>query len=909
MNTRSTTMLAVLMMLFSSMAGCLDSEDDDEWTAMVSTYHVGQLVSAIGGDTIKVEMISTSGVPVHDYEPAAADIVRLQESDIFFYHGLNLEPWVESALESLGDQAPTSIQTHAMPTGETAIDFESMLISDLCDLLTNGPLESTTLGHDDHEDSHDDDNDSHDNHSEEDSHEGHNHAEAEETIENPENCPADTVISIFHMEEGEHVLEFEEDHNEDFNMAVLKMPGGHAHGHHDHGHGAGAFEWAGIFSINDASHTWSMQKVDGEYADPTMRLVLVPTSTPDEETMHSLEDGVEALIEGDCSVVEDGEAMQSIQSTGSCFELHVGTGDDSTFTIDTSDISGLAMFAQHVPTEFERDQHYLKDSTGGDIEPNAQEGADAHAHDEHDEDEHGDDDHHDAVCHNTITHENYNSTESDCEAAGHVWMEDDDHAGVCHNTTTHENYDSTESDCEAAGHVWMEEEHHEYPEIHADYNAHSLSFPDEMVCYDMSTHTVNGSLASQADCEAAGLMWTAADSGPGDDDHSDEEGHHEAGYVVVHIEEEGDYGFAVPKDVEFHILADAPKAFEWAGAFSISDNSHTWSMQAVAGEDGTLAYADPSMRLVLVPTDSPTEEAIHSSESGVEAMIEGDSCAVVEDGESMTSIAAGGSCFELHVGTGDDSTYTIDTTGLAGVVVYAQHVPTEFERDQHYLKDSSGEDIEPNAQESSGAHDHGHHDEHGDEEGEIEAGEGEAEFDYDPHSWLDPLAFKAQAQVVLEALKDAYPSGESDFTSNAESYMLELDNLHADFQSNLPSSSTCTDTKVIANHNAYSYMAKRYDLKFISIHGLDPEGEPAAADIAEAVEEINEEGITVLFVEEYTSISAVDSIVEQTVSETMPNGVTVEYLYTMELPPKDSTDDYISLMRKSMDSLKTGLGC
>ena len=53
MNTRSNVMLAVLMMLFSSMAGCLDSsDDDDEWTAMVSTYHVGQLVSAIGGDTI-----------------------------------------------------------------------------------------------------------------------------------------------------------------------------------------------------------------------------------------------------------------------------------------------------------------------------------------------------------------------------------------------------------------------------------------------------------------------------------------------------------------------------------------------------------------------------------------------------------------------------------------------------------------------------------------------------------------------------------------------------------------------------------------------------------------------------------------------------------------------------------------
>ena len=584
MNTRHTVIFASLMMLFSSMAGCLDRSDDDDevlGTAMVSTYHVGQLVSAIGGDSISVEMMSQSNVPVHDYEPSATDVVRLQESDIFFYHGLNLEPWVDVTLSSLGDNAPTSIQTHAMPSGETALDYETMLITDLCDLLTNGPFESTTLGHEEHEDEHG--NDSHDDHAEEEhDHEDHGHAEAEKTIQNPDGCPTDTNISIFHMEEGEHVLEFEEDHNEGFNMAVLKMPGGHAH-HDHHGHGAGAFEWAGVFPVSDASHTWSMQKVDGEYADPSMRIVIFSTTTPDEETMHSLEEAATTLIEAE-------------------------------------------------------------------------------------------------------------------------------------------------------------------------------------------------------------------------------------------------------------------------------------------------------------------------------------QCTVVEDGESMTSIAADGSCFELHVGTGDDSTYTIDTTGLTGISVYAQHVPTEFERDKHYLLDSAGEDVEPAAQESSGAHDHGHHDDHGDE-GEIEAEDGEEEFNYDPHSWLDPLSFKEQASVVLEALKTAFPSAEDEFTSNAESYMSQLDSLHADFQSTLPSDSTCTDTKVIANHNAYSYLGKRYDLQFISIHGLDPEGEPSAADIAEAVEEINEEGITVLFIEEYTSTSAVDSIVEQTVSDTLPNGVAVEYLYTMEMEPKDESDDYISLMRKSLESLKEGLGC
>ena len=30
------------------------------------------------------------------------------------------------------------------------------------------------------------------------------------------------------------------------------------------------YEWAGIFSTPDASYTWIAQKVNGDYADPTM---------------------------------------------------------------------------------------------------------------------------------------------------------------------------------------------------------------------------------------------------------------------------------------------------------------------------------------------------------------------------------------------------------------------------------------------------------------------------------------------------------------------------------------------------------------------------------------------------------------------------------------------------------------
>ena len=88
------------------------------------------------------------------------------------------------------------------------------------------------------------------------------------------------------------------------NQLVCDPHAGHDHGEH------GAFEWAGVFSLDDASHIWSMQKVGGDYADPTMRLVLFPTDEPTEETMESLEESAETLIEGDsCEIIEDGESM------------------------------------------------------------------------------------------------------------------------------------------------------------------------------------------------------------------------------------------------------------------------------------------------------------------------------------------------------------------------------------------------------------------------------------------------------------------------------------------------------------------------------------------------------------------------------------------------------------------------
>ena len=181
MNNSRMAILASLLLIFSSVAGCLEDEsveevedliedviDDsmdenntavengttsDNGTAevqilgdvLVSTYHVEQLVSAVGGEHLNVQMLIPENVPLHDFEPTVADYVAFMDADLFFYHGLNLEPWVEVTMEALGSGAPTAIQTHAMPSGEVSLDYGSILIEDLCETLSEGPYESVML--------------------------------------------------------------------------------------------------------------------------------------------------------------------------------------------------------------------------------------------------------------------------------------------------------------------------------------------------------------------------------------------------------------------------------------------------------------------------------------------------------------------------------------------------------------------------------------------------------------------------------------------------------------------------------------------------------------------------------------------------------------------------------------------
>lgn len=770
-------------MILSSLAGCI-GDDEEETKAdfgkiMVSTYHVGELVSAIVGDTAEVELMSTSNIPVHDYEPSLQDIVRLQESDAFFYHGLGLEPWVESTLSNLGSDAPPSYAVHTMPSGEITLDYESLLVSSLCDELNNGLVTTNTLqsyksdasnleihlekgvqsltfpaaddshdghDHDDHdhgdhgdEDGHDEDGHDEDGH-DEDGHDGHGHDEEggapEKVIENPEACPANTVISVYHLEEGEHIVEFSTNWwaRTTFDMTAQQMLGGHAHHHHDHG------DHAGEEGHDEEGHDEDGHDEDGDHGDdddaPTPEQLMSMADTDTSGTMTF--DEFIAFMNSDPDDSEEPVPDFMVENLSLIF--------------NNSDANNSGDLDMNELTNFIAEVDAYMESIEGDH----------------------DDDHHEGVCHNTETHENTDYvTEEECEAAGHMWMENhDDHGdeAVCHDSATHQNTDhATEEECEAAGHIWME----------------------------------------------------------GHDDH-EEPNDGTRGYLTIHVENEGDYGFAVPSDISIKIM--------------MSHEGHDHG-----DHDDHSGHGD------------------HGDEDGHDDDSHGD-----EDGHDDMV------CYDMSTHT-VNSSYTNQTDCEAAGLMWTAA--------------NSG----PGGEDS--------HDEDGhDEESEIVADEDEEAFEYDPHSWLDPVAFKAQTQLVLDALIEQFPAGNETFTANAAAFMLELDKIHLGYTTAFGEGNTCTTLTAAANHNAYSYITVRYGIEFVTVHGLDPEGEPTVADIAKVIEKINEDEVNVLFIEEYTDASSVSSIVKDT-------GVQVLYLYTMEMSPSDSNDTYLSMMNKNLENLKTGLGC
>lgn len=225
--------------------------------------------------------------------------------------------------------------------------------------------------------------------------------------------------------------------------------------------------------------------------------------------------------------------------------------------------------------------------------------------------------------------------------------------------------------------------------------------------------------------------------------------------------------------------------------------------------------------------------------------------------------------------------------------------------DEHADHDHEGEEGHDHASEEAHDHDHDHaDDEHADHDHASEEAtddhEGHDHGDFDPHYWQDPERMAKVGQAIADQLGEQFPEMKDDLQANAKQFAEEMDTLDQEYETGL---AQCERKEFITAHAAFQYLADNYGLTEIGISGVNPDGEPSPARIAEVQNLAKEHGVTTIFFETLTSPAVSEAIAGDL-------GLKTAVLDPLEgITDNSPGEDYPSVMRANLEALKEANGC
>lgn len=174
--------------------------------------------------------------------------------------------------------------------------------------------------------------------------------------------------------------------------------------------------------------------------------------------------------------------------------------------------------------------------------------------------------------------------------------------------------------------------------------------------------------------------------------------------------------------------------------------------------------------------------------------------------------------------------------------------------------------------------------------------------DFDPHFWLSPKQTIRATNIISKNLKNAYPNFQNLISENTKKLIDELNKLDKAYSTRL---TNCRLKEFVTGHKSFSYLAKDYGLKQISISGLSPEEEPSSAELTKIVQEINKYNIEYIHTEKYLNPKHIQTIASETKTKILVLDP-IEGLSDEEI--KDKVD-YFTIMYKNLDNLVISQKC
>jgi zinc transport system substrate-binding protein len=172
--------------------------------------------------------------------------------------------------------------------------------------------------------------------------------------------------------------------------------------------------------------------------------------------------------------------------------------------------------------------------------------------------------------------------------------------------------------------------------------------------------------------------------------------------------------------------------------------------------------------------------------------------------------------------------------------------------------------------------------------------------DKDPHFWQDPILMADATNAFAETMAEADPAHADYYRRRALRLTQQLVNLDQAYRSTL---SSCRIKTIVVSHDAFEYLARRYDVDVVPIAGLEPDAEPSLQRLQDLSHLIRDRGVTTVFFETLASPDLAQSLAGDL-------GIRAAVLDPIEgLTSADPDATYLTLMRRNLAALAKAGEC
>lgn len=178
---------------------------------------------------------------------------------------------------------------------------------------------------------------------------------------------------------------------------------------------------------------------------------------------------------------------------------------------------------------------------------------------------------------------------------------------------------------------------------------------------------------------------------------------------------------------------------------------------------------------------------------------------------------------------------------------------------------------------------------------EVDAIKNGAEID--PHVWQSFHNIRVYIQNITSALITLRPRHADEFTQRRQQYLQHLNRLEERLRAQI--AEVPADKRiVVTSHDAFGYLGREFDIRFLAPLGLSIEVEASAEDVAAIVDQIREQNVRALFVENINNPRLLQRIAAET------NIAIGGRLYSDALSEVDGpADTYLNMMQHNIGSL------